>query len=74
MPASLYIAVRQLQSLLGDWHDHHQWSLKAEIEPDLQALVEVWTAEEDEALQKAELLIAPLGIELTEFLAKKNAA
>lgn len=74
LPASLYLGVRQLQSLLGDWHDHHQWCLNAQVEPELQTLVEVWTAAEDESLQKAELLIAPLGVELSEFLAKKNAA
>lgn len=42
--------LKRAQSALGDWHDHLQWLLRAEIEADLQPCVEAWT----QAMQQAE--------------------
>lgn len=50
--------LKQVQSALGDWHDHWQWLLRAEAEIDLQPCVPGWRAalqaaqsEADQALQ-----------------------
>lgn len=46
--------LKDLQSALGDWHDHYQWCQKAEIEKDLLPLKHVWTKCAALALEEAE--------------------
>ncbi len=66
----LLSGLKQLQGALGDWHDRHQWCLKAEHEPDLRPLVAEWAAAEQGALVAAEEVIASLAGRLTDFLDK----
>ena len=35
-------SLKVVQSALGSWHDHHQWCLRAQTEPDLKELEPVW--------------------------------
>lgn len=69
----LMSALKQLQSALGDWHDRHQWCLKATLEADLRPLVAEWAEAEKAALEKAETLIASLAARLADFPGKKEA-
>ena len=47
-------ALKTVQSALGTWHDHFQWCLKAQQEPDLQPLLHRWQTEGNAALLQAE--------------------
>lgn len=69
----LMSALKQLQSALGDWHDRHQWCLRAAVEADLRPLVAEWADAEKAALDKAEIVVAALAARLAGFLSKKNA-
>jgi len=58
VPGAEMQVLKQVQSALGDWHDHWQWLLRAEAESDLQPCVASWRvalqvaqAEADQALQ-----------------------
>jgi CHAD domain-containing protein len=53
-------ALKQTQSTLGDWHDHWQWLLRAEAEPDLQPCVVAWHAAMRRAEQQADLAVQQL--------------
>ncbi|MNG21614.1 hypothetical protein D3C84_1060040 [compost metagenome] len=53
-----------MQSALGDWHDHFQWCLKAEQEPDLLVLKEKWAVAMEAELHTAEEAL----VRLTEML------
>lgn len=44
-PASLLAALRQLQTLLGNWHDRDLWLQRAVSDADLQPCVPVWERE-----------------------------
>lgn len=44
-PASLLAALRQLQTLLGNWHDRDIWLQRAVSDADLQPCVAVWERE-----------------------------
>jgi len=71
VPPELMSALKQLQSALGDWHDRHQWCLKAQHEADLRPLVAEWATAERAALETAEAVIASLAMRLAKFLGKK---
>ncbi len=45
-PAHLQALLRQLQTLLGAWHDHDVWLQRALDEPDLQPCVARWQHEQ----------------------------
>ncbi|WP_343578184.1 CHAD domain-containing protein [Pseudomonas sp.] len=69
----LMSALKQLQGALGDWHDRHQWCLKAQQELDLRPLVAEWARAEQDALAAAEEVITSLATRLCDFLGKNNA-
>ncbi|MDH4656821.1 CHAD domain-containing protein [Pseudomonas sp. BN606] len=48
------VALKAVQSSLGNWHDRYQWCLKASREPDLEVLRSQWQAEAHAALIQAE--------------------
>ncbi|UXJ50109.1 CHAD domain-containing protein [Pseudomonas citronellolis] len=73
VPPELMSGLKQLQSALGDWHDRHQWCLKAQHELDLRPLVAEWANAETDALAAAEEVIVTLAGQLADFLGKKNA-
>ncbi|MFZ3152493.1 CHAD domain-containing protein [Pseudomonas sp.] len=52
--------LKQAQSALGDWHDHWQWLLRAEVEADLQPCVPAWQAAMQGAEQQADLALQAL--------------
>lgn len=62
--------LKKAQSDLGDWHDSHQWGLRAQRETDLEPLAELWKASERQELLAAEKglkkLLAALPIENTK--------
>lgn len=45
--------LKAAQSSLGNWHDRYQWCLKANQEPDLEALRPQWQVEAQAALAQA---------------------
>jgi len=47
--------LKSVQGSLGAWHDHHQWCLRAEVEPDLLEIAPYWKAASEQALADAEL-------------------
>jgi CHAD domain-containing protein len=53
-------ALKAVQAALGAWHDHHQWCLKAEIEPDLRPLRPVWEQAQAKELAQAEVALEKL--------------
>jgi len=71
VPPELMSCLKQLQGALGDWHDRHQWCLKAQHEADLRPLVGEWATAEAKALVAAEGVISSLGGRLSKFLGKK---
>jgi CHAD domain-containing protein len=60
--------LKELQSALGNWHDHYQWSLKAQTERDLHPLKRVWEESADSALEEAEALL----LKATKLLPKSS--
>lgn len=60
--------LKELQSALGNWHDHYQWSLKAQTEKDLHPLRRVWKEGADSALEEAEALL----LKATKLLPKSS--
>lgn len=58
--------LRRAQSALGDWHDHLQWCTRAEQEPDLAPLREIWRARTGQALAGAEHALCQLAKRLTQ--------
>jgi CHAD domain-containing protein len=53
-------ALKAVQAALGAWHDHHQWCLKAEVEPDLRPLRPLWEQAQANELAQAELALQKL--------------
>lgn len=49
--------LKELQSALGNWHDHYQWSQRAQAEKDLHPLWRTWAEGADSALEDAERLL-----------------
>ncbi|MNG18229.1 CHAD domain protein [compost metagenome] len=70
LPPELLQGLKHLQSALGDWHDMHQWCLKAELEPDLAPLVGLWKETERKAYAAAEADIEALAPCLSSFLGR----
>ncbi|WP_157714647.1 CHAD domain-containing protein [Pseudomonas sp. PB120] len=62
--------LKSVQASLGSWHDHHQWSLRAESEPDLLGIAPYWQAASEQALADAELKLASLLGHLDKDLAR----
>jgi CHAD domain-containing protein len=62
-------SLKAVQSALGSWHDHHQWCLKAEVEPDLKPLAPEWERAALKALDAAETRL----LELSRLLPKVSA-
>ncbi|QSL92474.1 CHAD domain-containing protein [Ectopseudomonas toyotomiensis] len=60
LPSATFQALKQMQSVLGDWHDRYQWCLRANQEEDLQGLVPVWEEESVQLLAESELIAAQL--------------
>ncbi|RKS24879.1 CHAD domain-containing protein [Pseudomonas sp. WPR_5_2] len=52
--------LKSVQASLGSWHDHHQWCLRAESEPDLLDIAPDWQVASEQALADAELRLASL--------------
>lgn len=53
-------ALKAVQAALGSWHDHHQWCLMGEVEPDLRPLRPAWEQASAAELKEAEVAIAAL--------------
>lgn len=64
-------SLKSVQSALGSWHDHFQWCLKAEIEPDLLPVVQVWADASVGELAEAEVEIKKLAGLLPKLTKKK---
>jgi CHAD domain-containing protein len=62
--------LKSVQASLGSWHDHHQWCLRAEAEPDLLEIASYWEVASEQALADAELKLASLLKHLAKDLAK----
>ncbi|WP_431480697.1 CHAD domain-containing protein [Pseudomonas thivervalensis] len=62
-------SLKAVQSALGSWHDHHQWCLKAEVEPDLKPLAPEWERAALKAFDSAESRL----LELSRLLPKVSA-
>tara|TARA_Y100001951_G_scaffold105360_1_gene122430 strand:+ start:14373 stop:15146 length:774 start_codon:yes stop_codon:yes gene_type:complete len=60
LPSATFQALKQMQSVLGDWHDRYQWCLRADQEEDLQGLVPAWEQESVQLLAESELIAARL--------------
>ncbi|WP_162634811.1 CHAD domain-containing protein [Pseudomonas putida] len=65
--------LKSVQASLGSWHDHHQWCLRAESEPDLQGIAPYWEVASQQALADAELKLASLLNHLEKDLAKSKS-
>ncbi|WP_428846575.1 CHAD domain-containing protein [Pseudomonas moorei] len=61
--------LKSVQASLGSWHDHHQWCLRAEAEPDLLEIAPYWKVASEQALADAELKLASLLDHLEKDLA-----
>ena len=64
--------LKSVQTSLGSWHDHHQWCLRAEAEPDLLEIAPYWEVASEQALADAELKLASLLDHLEKDLAKSK--
>ncbi|MFL1525098.1 CHAD domain-containing protein [Pseudomonas sp. O230] len=64
--------LKSVQASLGSWHDHHQWCLRAEAEPDLLEISPYWKVASEQALADAELKLASLLDHLEKDLAKSK--
>ncbi|MHC8320891.1 CHAD domain-containing protein [Pseudomonas sp. GB2N2] len=64
--------LKSVQASLGSWHDHHQWCLRAEAEPDLLEIAPYWEVASEQALADAELKLASLLDHLEKDLAKST--
>lgn len=64
--------LKSVQTSLGSWHDHHQWCLRAEAEPDLLEIAPYWKVASEQALADAELKLASLLDHLEKDLANSN--
>lgn len=53
-------SLKAVQSALGSWHDHFQWSLKVQVETDLKPLEPVWARASAKELQEAEVELKKL--------------
>lgn len=62
--------LKSVQTSLGSWHDHHQWCLRAESEPDLLEIAPFWAVASEQALADAELRLASLLGHMEKDLAK----
>ncbi|WAC44549.1 CHAD domain-containing protein [Pseudomonas sp. SL4(2022)] len=60
MPGRMRLQLKQVQSALGDWHDHWQWLQRAEAEVDLQPCVLAWRDAMQSAEQQASLALQGL--------------
>ncbi len=65
-------ALKSIQGSLGSWHDHHQWCLRAEVEPDLLEIAPYWEVASEQALADAELKLASLLDHLEKDLTKSK--
>src|SRR5690606_13758071 len=61
LPPRSLAMLKAAQSVLGDWHDHFQWCLRIDREPDLEPLRPLWQARRDRALEAAEEDLLRLG-------------
>ena len=64
--------LKSVQASLGSWHDHHQWCLRAEAEPDLLEIAPYWEVASEQALTDAELKLASLLDHLQKDLTKSK--
>lgn len=65
-------SLKSVQSALGSWHDHHQWCLKAGVEPDLKPLSPEWEEASIKALHAAEAQLQALSKLLPKVATKKQ--
>ncbi|MDX5371046.1 MAG: CHAD domain-containing protein [Pseudomonadaceae bacterium] len=63
------LALRCAQAALGDWHDHLQWLLRLDAEPDLRPCAELWRQRLQLAEQQADLAL----LELAELFPEASA-
>jgi CHAD domain-containing protein len=66
-------SLKAVQGALGSWHDHFQWCLKAQIEPDLLPLERRWAKASAQELALAEIELKQLTRLLPEVRRKKLA-
>ncbi|UFH50824.1 CHAD domain-containing protein [Pseudomonas sp. KNUC1026] len=60
LPKGWAKALKKAQGALGDWHDHVQWLLRAEQEPELAPLKQQWQAAQDEAEGRSDKALSQL--------------
>jgi CHAD domain-containing protein len=65
LPARTRKRLKQAQAALGDWHDHWQRLVRAEVEADLQPCVSVWREAIQHAEQEADLALLVLATSFT---------
>lgn len=53
-------SLKKVQGALGSWHDHHQWCLRVQDEPDLRPLESLWAESSDKELAQAEVELKKL--------------
>ncbi|AWF58025.1 CHAD domain-containing protein [Pseudomonas aeruginosa] len=54
LPGKVLDTLKTLQTMLGDWHDHQQWCLRADEQADLRPLSAEWRRSEAAALDRAD--------------------
>lgn len=64
--------LKSVQASLGSWHDHHQWCLRAEAEPDLLQIAPYWEVASEQALADAERKLASLLDHISKDFAKSK--
>jgi CHAD domain-containing protein len=67
-------SLKSVQSSLGSWHDHFQWCLKVDAEPDLLPLKDLWAEASAAELQQAEAELQTLASLLPRLSSKKKPA
>jgi CHAD domain-containing protein len=65
LPARTRKCLKQAQATLGDWHDHWQRLVRADVEADLQPCVSVWREAIQHAEQQADLALLALAASFT---------
>ncbi|HCZ9326387.1 TPA: CHAD domain-containing protein [Pseudomonas aeruginosa] len=68
LPATTRSALKELQTVLGDWHDYHQWCLMAQEQADLRLLISDWCVARTAALAQAEDLMARFAKQLCKSI------
>ena len=65
-------SLKKMQAALGNWHDHFQWLLRSQQEPDLQVLEPTWGNAAEQELAEAEALLRRLAKALPRHKKKRS--